>query len=131
MFNLLLDIDSFKFWEGAKKNKLFIQKSTISKKFFLYSRSFSGVAADEPFEWVESAGRGTIYSFTISHIAGGSEFYVNKTPYIVASILLDEGVRLMSNIVDCDHSIVEIGKNVKVVFKKLDSDLVFPCFTIV
>ena len=131
MFNLLLDIDSFKFWEGAKKNKLFIQKSTISKKFFLYSRSFSGVAADEPFEWVESSGKGTIYSFTISHIAGGSEFYVNKTPYIVASILLDEGVRLMSNIVDCDHSIVEIGKNVKVVFKKLDSDLVFPCFTIV
>ena len=131
MFNLLLDIDSFKFWEGAKKNKLFIQKSTISKKFFLYSRSFSGVAADEPFEWVESSGKGTIYSFTISHIAGGSEFYVNKTPYIVASILLDEGVRLMSNIVDCDHSIVEIGKNVKVIFKKLDSDLVFPCFTIV
>ena len=131
MFNLLLDIDSFKFWEGAKKNKLLIQKSTISKKYFLYSRSFSGVAADEPFEWVESSGKGTIYSFTISHIAGGSEFYVNKTPYIVASILLDEGVRLMSNIVDCDHSIVEIGKNVKVVFKKLDSDLVFPCFTIV
>ncbi|RPH05224.1 MAG: hypothetical protein CBC53_005205 [Alphaproteobacteria bacterium TMED93] len=131
MFNLLLDIDSFKFWEGAKKNKLLIQKSTISKKYFLYSRSFSGVAADESFEWVESSGKGTIYSFTISHIAGGSEFYVNKTPYIVASILLDEGVRLMSNIVDCDHSIVEIGKNVKVVFKKLDSDLVFPCFTIV
>ena len=131
MFNLLLDIDSFKFWEGAKKNKLLIQKSTISKKHFLYSRSFSGIAADEPFEWVESSGKGTIYSFTISHIAGGSEFYVNKTPYIVASILLDEGVRLMSNIVDCDHSIVEIGKNVKVIFKKLDSDLVFPCFTIV
>ena len=131
MFNLQLDIDSIKFWEGAKKNKLLIQKSTTSKKYFLYSRSFSGVAADEPFEWVESSGKGTIYSFTISHIAGGSEFYVNKTPYIVASILLDEGVRLMSNIVDCDHSIVEIGKNVKVVFKKLDSDLVFPCFTIV
>ena len=131
MFNLQLDIDSIKFWEGAKKNKLLIQKSTTSKKYFLYSRSFSGVAADEPFEWVESSGKGTIYSFTISHIAGGSEFYVNKTPYIVASILLEEGVRLMSNIVDCDHSIVKIGKNVKVVFKKLDNDLVFPCFTIV
>ena len=131
MFNLQIDIDSLKFWEGAKKNKLLIQKSTTSKKYFLYSRSFSGVTADEPFEWVESAGKGTIYSFTISHIAGGSEFYVNKTPYIVASILLEEGVRLMSNIVDCDHSIVKIGKNVKVVFKKLDNDLVFPCFTIV
>ena len=131
MFNLLKDIDSYKFWEGAKHNKLFIQKSTISKKYFLYSRSFSGVSADEPFEWVEASGRGTIYSFTISHIAGGSEFYINKTPYIIGSIVLEEGVRLMSNIVNCEHSSVEIGKKVKVVYKKLDNEIVFPCFTIV
>ena len=53
MFNLLKDIDSYEFWEGAKQNKLLIQQSTKSKKYFLYSRSFSGVEADEPFEWVE------------------------------------------------------------------------------
>ena len=128
MFNLLKDIDSYEFWEGAKKNKLLIQQSTVSKKYFFYSRSFSGVAADEPFEWVEASGNGTIYSFTISHIAGGSEFYINKTPYIIASILLEEGVRLMSNIVDCEHSEVKIGRKVKVVFKKLENDIVFPCF---
>ena len=128
MFNLIKDIDSYEFWEGAKKNKLLIQKSTISKKYFLYSRAFSGVAADESFEWVEASGKGTIYSFTISHIAGGSEFYLNKTPYIIGSILLEEGVRLMSNIVDCDHSEVEIGRKVKVVFKKLENEIVFPCF---
>ena len=128
MFNLIKDIDSYEFWEGAKKNKLLIQQSTISKKYFLYSRAFSGVAADESFEWVEASGKGTIYSFTISHIAGGSEFYLNKTPYIIGSILLEEGVRLMSNIVDCDHSEVEIGRKVKVVFKKLENEIVFPCF---
>ena len=83
MFNLLKDIDSYQFWEGAKQNKLFIQQSTKSKKYFFYSRSFSGVEADEPFKWVESSGKGTIYSFTISHIAGGSEYYINKTPYII------------------------------------------------
>ena len=66
MFNLLKDIDSYQFWEGAKQNKLFIQKSTISKKYFFYSRSFSGVEANEPYEWEEASGKGTIYSFTIS-----------------------------------------------------------------
>ena len=71
MFNLLKDIDSYQFWEGAKQNKLLIQQSTKSKKYFLYSRSFR-VEADEPFKWVESSGKGIIYSFTISHIAGGS-----------------------------------------------------------
>ena len=34
----------------------------------------------------------------------------------------------MSNIVDCDHSEVEIGRKVKVVFKKLENEIVFPCF---
>ena len=130
MFNLLIDIDSYQFWEGAKQNKLFIQKSTISKKYFFYSRSFSGVEANEPYEWEEASGKGTIYSFTISNIAGGSEFYINKTPYIIGIILLEEGVRLMSNIVDCDHSSVEIGKKVKVVFKRLNNEIVLPCFTI-
>ena len=57
MFNLLKDIDSYQFWEGAKQNKLFIQKSTKSKKYFFYSRSFSGVEANEPYEWVESSGK--------------------------------------------------------------------------
>ncbi len=37
----------------------------------------------------------------------------------------------MSNIIDCDHSSVKIGKKVKVVFKKLDNEIVFPCFTII
>ena len=131
MFNLLKDIDSYQFWEGAKQNKLFIQQSTKSKKYFFYSRSFSGVEANEPYEWEEASGKGIIYSFTISNIAGGSEFYINKTPYIIGIILLEEGVRLMSNIVDCDHSSVEIGKKVKVVFKKLNEDIIFPCFTLI
>ena len=69
--------------------------------------------------------------YTISYIAGGSEFYVKKTPYVIASILLDEGVRLMSNIVDSDHSEVKIGKKVKVIFKKLNDEIIFPCFKII
>ena len=131
MFNLLRDIDSIEFWEGAKINKLMIQKSKNSKKFFLYSRAFSGVSANEPFEWVQASGKGRIYSYTISHIPGGSEYYINKTPYIIGSILLEEGVSIMSNIVDSDYSRVKIGEKVKVVFKTLDSDIVFPCFTLV
>ena len=131
MFNLIKDIDSYEFWKGAKENRLLIQKSTLSNKFFLYSRSYSGVSANEPFEWVEASGKGIIYSFTISNIAGGSEFYIKKTPYVIASILLEEGVRLMSNIVDSHHSEIKIGKKVKVVFKELNAEVTFPCFKII
>ena len=40
MFNLLKDIDSYQFWEGAKQNKLFIQQSTKSKKYFFIQDHF-------------------------------------------------------------------------------------------
>tara|TARA_B100000161_G_C33442993_1_gene365544 strand:+ start:89 stop:484 length:396 start_codon:yes stop_codon:yes gene_type:complete len=131
MFSLLKDIDSIEFWEGAKDNKLMIQKSKISKKYFLYSRAFSGVSASEAYEWVEASGNGVIYSFTISYIPGGSEYYLNRTPYAIGSILLTEGVRVMTNIVDCDFSEITINKKVKVIFKQLSKKIIFPCFTLI
>ena len=75
------------------------------------------------------------YMYTITLINDltirSSEDYVDKTPYIIGSILLDEGVRLMSNIVYTDHINIKIGKKVKVIFKKYNADLVVPCFTLI
>ena len=41
---------------------------------------------------------------------GGSKYYLDKTPYIIGSILLEENVRIMSNIITDDIKSVEIGK---------------------
>ena len=37
----------------------------------------------------------------------------------------------MSNIIECEHSSVKIGKKVKVIYKKIDKEIVLPCFTLV
>ena len=91
----------------------------------------SNVAADHEFEWVEASGNGEIYSFTVSYIPGGSKYYLDKTPYVIASILLEENVRIMSNIITNDIKSLEIGKKVKVYFRKLTDEIVFPCFKLV
>ena len=131
MFNLMIDKDSKTFWEGAKKNKLMLQKSKNNNNFFLYSIGHSDVAIDHDFEWVEVSGNGKIYSFTVSYIPGGSKYYLDKTPYVIGSILLEENVRIMSNIITDDIKTVEIGKKVKVYFRKLSDEIVFPCFKLV
>ena len=131
MFNLQIDKDSKTFWEGAIQNKLMIQKSKKSGVCFIYSIGHSNIIADEEYEWVESSGKGIIYSYTISHIAGGSKYYIDKVPYVIGSILLEENVRLTSSILTKDFSKIKIGKNVVVVFKKLDNNIVFPCFKLV
>ena len=131
MFDLIIDKDSKFFWEGAKKNRLMLQKSKNNGNFFLYSVGHSDVAADHEFEWVEASGNGEIYSFTVSYIPGGSKYYLDKVPYVIGSILLEENVRIMSNIITNDISSLQIGKKVKVCFRKLNDDITFPCFKLV
>ena len=131
MFNLMIDKDSKVFWEGAKKNRLMLQKSKNNGNFFLYSLGHSNVTADHEIEWVEVSGNGKIYSFTVSYIPGGSVYYLDKTPYAIGSILLEENVRIMSNIITNDISSLQIGKKVKVCFRKLNDDITFPCFKLV
>lgn len=128
MFNLSIDSDSKEFWNGAKKGKLMIQKCLRSNNFFLYSRAHIKSSADEDFTWVEASGKGIIYSYTISHIPGGSRYYLDKTPYVVGTILLTEGVKLTSNIITNNMEKVKIGKEVNVEYIKLTSDITLPCF---
>tara|TARA_B100001027_G_C16038355_1_gene228726 strand:+ start:85 stop:480 length:396 start_codon:yes stop_codon:yes gene_type:complete len=131
MFNLIIDKDSKTFWEGAKKNRLMLQKSKNNGNYFLYSVGHSNVAADHEFEWVEVSGNGKIYSFTVSYIPAGSKYYLDKTPYVIGSILLEENVRIMSTIITDNIKTVEIGKKVKVCFRKLSDEIVFPCFKLI
>ena len=118
MFNLQMDNDSKGFWEGAKKGKLMIQKCLKTNNFFLYSRAHFGGSAEDDYIWVEASGEGTVYSYTISYIPGGSEHYINKVPYIVASIKLIEGVRLTSNIITKNTSANKKYCNCKGFFTK-------------
>ena len=131
MFNLMIDKDSRIFWEGAKNNKLMVQKSKSTGNYFLYSLGHSKVNANEEYDWIQASGKGSIYSYTVSYIPGGSKYYIDKTPYIIGSILLDEGVRLTSNIILSNPREVKIGKKVAVVFKKLDELITFPCFKLI
>jgi hypothetical protein len=52
-----------------------------------------------------------------------------KPPYVIAYVTLDEGVSMMTNIVDCDAAKLKIGQKVKVVFKAMDDGHKLPCFT--
>ena len=131
MFNLQKDVDSIEFWEGAKKEKLMIQQCSHSSEYFLYSRANLKYKGGFNYKWVEASGKGIIYSFTITNIAGGSAYFVEKTPYIVAIILLDEGVKIMSNIIAQDFKTIKIGEKVEVSFIRMNEDIVFPCFKIV
>ena len=125
----LIDNDSSKYWESAKNNKLMLQRTKNSKEYFLYSKQLINNIDESDSEWVEVNGEGKIYSFTIVYAPAGPAFK-DETPYIVASIELTEGARIISNIIDADPNNISIGKKVKVVYEKQSEDLTIPKFVI-
>lgn len=77
--------------------------------------------------WDEASGQGVIYSFTIIHQNKSPEF-INDTPYNVAIVQLQEGPRMMSNIVDIDPGELRVDLPVTVVFDQVTDSITLPRF---
>ena len=125
-----IDIDSKTYRDAAKNKKLMIQYSLDTKEYFLYSKQLINTTDSKSVEWREVSGKGKIYSYTVVHAPAGPAFK-DDTPYIVASIELKEGARIISNIITQDIENISIGDSVKVVFEKQDDEFTIPKFEIV
>lgn len=78
-------------------------------------------------DWIRGSGKGTVHTFTVVRQAG-DPFFRAKLPYVVAMIELDEGVRLMSNIVDTPIETLFIGMRVEVLFEAVGEAMAIPLF---
>lgn len=76
--------------------------------------------------WLESAGHGEIYSWTVVHRPVTAEF---EPPYAPAIVTLDEGYQMLTNVVGVAPEALAIGMRVQVEFRALGADLTLPYFT--
>ena len=102
--------DSAPFWRSAS-GKLLIQNCTSCGENFHYPRTICPFCAGSALAWVECSGRGRIYTYSVTR---------RGEPYAIAFVTLDEGPRLMTNIVDCDFDRLAIDDPVEVVFHDID-----------
>jgi len=72
-------------------------------------------------DWVEVSGRGTIASFTVMHRAP-TPAYAARAPYVLALVDLQEGPRMMANVIGEDALQAAIGDPVEVVFEARGED---------
>ena len=79
-------------------------------------------------QWVRASGRGTIYSFTVTHQNQAPGFR-ERLPYVLAVVQLEEGLRLMTNVVGCPVDAVRIGIPVEVAWEDVTSEISVPVFT--
>lgn len=115
------------YWEKAAEGTLAIQYCNQCQEYNYPPR----VACPNCFselEWVEASGIGTIYSYGIVHRPNKPEIFKNDVPFILCVVELDEGCRIVSNLINSDPEEVEIGDKVNVVFDKVDPEITLPKF---
>jgi len=78
-------------------------------------------------EWTQVSGKGTLYSFTLMHQVYHPAF-ASEVPYNIAEVDLEEGLRILSNIVGCPNSDLKIGMPLIVTFEDVSSDVTIPKF---
>jgi uncharacterized protein len=108
--------DSRAYWEAARVGQLLIRRCRACGAHHFMPRELCPVCWSPDLEWVNSSGLGRVYSFSIVHRAPTAPFAA-RTPYVVALIDLDEGVRMFANIVGEGALTVSIADPVHVVFE--------------
>ena len=118
--------DSKAYWEGARQGKLLMQHCEACNHTQFPPRNMCSKCWG-PVEWRECSGKGTVESFTIVTRAPTAELR-NKVPYAVAAILIEEGPRMITNIVGEDALSVQIDDPVAVTFEPDMHGRVLPQF---
>jgi uncharacterized OB-fold protein/acyl dehydratase len=117
--------DNAWWFDACRDHKLLIQRCTVCGT--LRHPTEPACAVCHSFDWdtVEASGRGSVYSFVVNHYPQVPAF---DYPLAVGLIELEEGTRLVANIVEIDPSAIEVGMPVEIVFIDHDEDLSLPAF---
>ena len=113
------------FWDGAKEHRLLIQRCEGCGTLRHPPRPMCPSCRSLEWDTLEASGRGTVYSFVMPRHPQLPWF---DDGYIVALVELEEGTRLVTNLVDVMPEAVHIGMPVRVRFDEFDGGLVLPMF---
>lgn len=123
------DSESKPFWDGVRDHVLLIQECRHCGKRRLPATTYCPACRSSESAWVKASGRGRVFSWIVVHHPVPREAYAEEVPYVVALIELDEGVRIVSNIVGTDASCVAADMKVQVVFEGAPECGTLPKFT--
>lgn len=102
------------YWEATAEGRLVLPVCDACGHHIWYPRSWCPVCGSDEVTWTEMSGRGTVYARAILHKGMGP--WAAATPYVGAYVELDEGPRILTNIVTDDPSAVEVGMAVTATF---------------
>jgi uncharacterized protein len=121
----ILTEDNQFFWDAAARGRLVAQRCRGCGRLDHPPRPVCPACHSPEREVIELAGTGSVYSYAVLHHPRNPQF---TYPLVAALVDLDEGVRVMSNLVGVEPADVRIGMPVQVAFAPTADDLAVPVF---
>ena len=115
------------FWEACRRGELLIQKCGSCDEYQFYPRAICANCWTTDIAWVTASGKGTVWSFTVTQ-QNRTPGFADDVPYALALVELEEGVKMFTNIVECDPKDVSIGMPVEVTFIRATDRVSIPYF---
>lgn len=121
--------DAAPYWQGAREHKLVIPYCPACAAFFWFPRPFCPRCFSWEIEWRQASGRGTLYTYAIQYRPQMPGFET-ELPYVTAIVELEEGPRLMTNLVGVtpDPKVIRCDMAVEVVFADVNDEITLPKF---
>ena len=120
-------VESEPFWEACRRRELVAQRCSACSTWRHYPRPMCPECHSTDFEWSKLSGQGVIYSYSVAHHAF-HPFWKDRTPYVIATVELEEGIRMVADMLDLDSEEVAIGLEVEVAFEEQDEEITLPRF---
>jgi uncharacterized OB-fold protein len=116
------------FWRSLHEDGVLrFERCGACGKFRHPPRPVCAACGSREIEWAESAGTGEVWSFTVIHPPTLPAF-MDQVPYGAVVVRLDEGVFLVSNLLDCPVDELAVGARVELVPTRIDDELTLPYF---
>ena len=107
------------FWEATKEQRFLIQRCDACDAAIFYPREVCPQClSSDSLSWRESSGRGTIYAASVQE-KPANPLMADRVPYVVALVELEDGIRLMSNVINCEPYDATVGKPVQLAWEPL------------
>jgi uncharacterized OB-fold protein len=115
------------FWQACARGELVIQRCDACGRLRHYPQPLCPHCRAAAWSWQPVSGRGEVYSYAVCHRAFHPAF-AGALPYVVATVELEEGVRMVADLAGVSADEVRIGMPVRVCFERLDDEIALPRF---
>jgi uncharacterized OB-fold protein len=123
-----IEDESRPFWDAAREGRFLIVRCGACSEAHHYPRPFCPTCWSEDVRWEDASGRATLYTWSTIFVNDLPPFN-ERLPYVAAAVDLEEGPRVMTNLVDCDPADLVVGMPLVVTFRELTDEVTAPFFT--